>query len=138
MTPSKTAKTTAKKVIVPLNEYPMVVEELKHPVHANRSGPMIIHPNTGLPYRKDQWIELWHDACDMVGIDWKENWNRDLRASGLTEGDDADADIRDQAEQAGHSTPLTTKRHYIRGHRAVIRLAERRRVYRDKQQKNNQ
>jgi integrase len=138
MTPSKTAKTTGKKVIVPLSEYPMVVEELKHPVHATRKGPMILHPKTGLPYRRDQWIELWHQACAVVGIDHKENWNRDLRASGLTEGDDADADIRDQAEQAGHATPLTTKRHYIRGHRAVVRLAEKRRAYRERQQRNNQ
>jgi hypothetical protein len=52
----------------------------------------------------------------------------------LTEGDDADADIRDQAEQAGHATPLTTKRHYIRGHRAVTRLAEKRRAYRKRQE----
>jgi hypothetical protein len=135
MTPSKTAKTTGKKVIVPLSEYPMVVEELKHPAHAGRKGPMIVHPGTGLPYRKDQWTDLWHQTCDLVGIDYKENWNRDLRASGLTEGDEADADLKDQAEQAGHN-PLTTKRHYIRGHRAVIRLAEKRRAYREKHQKN--
>jgi len=38
-----------------------------------------------------------HHGC----IDHKANWNRDLRASGITEGDEADADVRDQATQAG-------------------------------------
>jgi hypothetical protein len=133
MTPSKTERTTAKKIIAPLAEYLMVVEELKHSFHDGRKGPVIINAKTGLPYRADQWNDLWHEACQMVGIDAKANWNRDLRASGITEGDEADADVRDQAAQAGHN-PLTTKRVYIRGHRAVTRLAEARRAYRKRQE----
>jgi hypothetical protein len=135
MTPSKTEKTTGKKIVAPFGEYPMVVEELKHPFHAKRKGPLIINAKTGLPYRADQWNDLWREACEVAGIDSKANWNRDLRASGITEGDDADADIGDQATQAGHN-PLTTKRTYIRGHRAVTRVAEARRAYRKRQDQN--
>ena len=113
MMPSKTEKTTGKKIVAPLNEYPMVVEELRHSFHAARKGPMIINAKTGLPYRHDQWNDLWREACKIAGIDSKANWNRHLRASGITEGDDADADVNDQATQAGHN-PLTTKRSYIR------------------------
>ena len=68
----------------------------------------------------------------LRGIDPKKNWNRDLRASGITEGDEADGYVNDQATQAGHN-PLTTKRSYIRGQRAVTRVAEKRRAYREKQ-----
>ena len=133
MIPSKTAKTTGK---APLNEYSMVVEELAHPVHADRLGPMIVHPQTALPHTRGQWLKLWHDVCKLVGIDHSENWNRDLRASGITEGDEADAALEDLATQSAHNEK-TTKRHYIRGHRAVIRPAEKRRAYRERQQKNN-
>jgi len=136
MTPPKTARKTGKKVVAPLSEYPMVVEELAHPIHADRLGPLIAHPKTALPYTRAQWLQLWHDVCEMVGIDHTENWNRDLRASGITEGDEADADLKDQATQAAHHEK-TTKRHYIRGHRAVVRLAEKRRAYRAKHDKNN-
>ena len=133
MTPSKTENTTGKKIVAPLAEYAMVTEELRHPVHAARKGPMIVNPKTGLPYSAVQWNDLWQEACHMVGIDHVENWNRDLRASGITEGDEADADVRDQATQAGHN-PMTTKRSYIRGHRAVTRVAEARRAYRKRQE----
>ena len=44
--------------------------------------------------------------------------------------------LEDQATQAGHN-PLTTKRHCIRGHRAVVRLAEKCRTYRARQQQDN-
>ena len=113
----------------------MVVEELKHPFHAKRKGPLIINAKTGQPYRADQCNDIRREACKMVGIDSKANWNRDLRASRITEGDEVDADICDQATQAGHN-PLTTKRTYIRGHRAVTRAAEARRAYRKRQDQN--
>jgi hypothetical protein len=127
--PTKTESTTGKEVILPLNEYPMVVEELKHHPVASRKGPLIVNPETGLPYSGHQWNDLWREVCKIAGIDSAVNWNRDLRASGITEGDEADAAVEDAATQAGHN-PLTTKRTYIRGHRAVIRLAEARRDYR--------
>jgi len=127
--PAKTDNTTGKEVILPLNEYPMVVEELKHHHITERKGPLIVNPKTGLPYSGQQWNDLWREACKIAGIDSSTNWNRDLRASGITEGDEADAAVDDMATQAGHN-PLTTKRTYIRGHRAVIRLAEKRRAYR--------
>jgi len=135
MTPSKTEKMTGKKIVAPFGEYAMVVEELKHPFHAKRKGPLIINAKTGLPYRADQWNDVWREACKMVRIESKANWNRDLRASRITEGDEVDADIGDQATQAGHN-PLTTKRTYIRGHRAVTRVAEARRAYRKRQDQN--
>ncbi|MDE2063315.1 MAG: hypothetical protein KGJ00_12990, partial [Bradyrhizobium sp.] len=72
------------------------------------------NPNTGLPYSGQQSNDLWHEVCKIAGINSSVNWNRDLPASGITEGDDADAPVEDAATQAGHN-PLTTKRTYIRG-----------------------
>jgi hypothetical protein len=111
MTPSKTDKTTGKKIVAPLDGYPMVVEELKHQFHATRKGSPD-HQRKDWP-SLDQCNDLWRDACEVAGIDSKANWNRDLGASGITKGNEADADIKDQATQAGHN-PLTTKRTYLR------------------------
>src|SRR5215831_7590763 len=72
MMPSKTARRTSKKVVAPLREYPMVVEELAHAVHADRCGPTIVHLQTGAPYSRGQWLGLWHDVCELVGIDRTE------------------------------------------------------------------
>jgi hypothetical protein len=41
-------------------------------------------------------------------LDPKANWNRDLRAGGISEGQDADEDIEDQADHAGHASSRTT------------------------------
>jgi hypothetical protein len=78
-------------------------------------------------YSRAQWLGLWHDVCELVGIDHTEELEPRPARQRITEGDEADADVKDQAEQAGHH-PKTTKLHYIRGHRAVVRLAEKRRA----------
>jgi hypothetical protein len=60
----------------------------------------------------------------------------DLRASGITEGDEADADPKDLTTRSAHHEK-TTKRHSLRGHRAAVRLAEKRDAYPAKHDKNN-
>jgi hypothetical protein len=79
MMPSKTAR--RKKVVAPLRDYPMVVEELAHAVHADRCGPMIVHPQTGAPTPARSGSGSGTTSASWSASITPRNWNRDLRAS---------------------------------------------------------
>jgi hypothetical protein len=64
-----------------------------------RSGPLIVNPRTGLPYRHEYFRVLWHKCAAEVGIS-RSIWNRDLRAGGITEARLAGASTDDVAKTA--------------------------------------
>lgn len=129
--PSKTEDTTGVDVVIDLRVCPMVMEELQHwPVEA-RQGPLIVNPNSGLPYSRTIYAALWRDIRAAAGIP-PTFWNRDLRAGGITEARRGKADLDDLAKMAGHSERSTTADVYDRSHLeaarrvAAVRLKQRR------------
>jgi len=77
-----------------------------------RIGPMIVSESTGRPYRPNHFQKEWRAIARAAGV--PDNvWNRDSRAGGITEGDEAGADPRDPQRHATHSDFKTTTR-YIR------------------------
>ena len=129
-TPKKTQFTSGATVTLDLSMMPMVVEDLsKVPIEARR-GPLIVNPDTGLPYKYETFRDLWRRAANRAGIK-ATVWNRDLRAAGITEGRQAAAPTDDLAKQAGHSNKRTTARVYDRDRlEAARRVAQARIAYR--------
>lgn len=131
ITPSKTERTTAKRVALDLSKMPMVMEELVG-ISDEMSGPLVINETTGLPYTLWQWQHLWQEVRREAGLP-AELWNRDIRAGGVTEGGKAGATSDDRAKMAGHSKPKITAQVYDRDVVvAASRVSELRKVYRDR------
>lgn len=110
--PGKTEKTTGKEIALDLRALPMVMEEFQR-LREKPTGPLIVNPNTGLPYRQIAWQKVWRAAAKLAGLP-TSIWNRDLRAGGITEGREAGAATDDLAKVAGHSSKQTTARVYDR------------------------
>jgi hypothetical protein len=100
-TPSKTEDTTELPVTIDLAVCPMVMEELAKIPRERRNGPLITDPKTGLPYRKDDFLQIWRDIRKKIGLP-KAIWNRDLRKSGSTEARAAGAPLDDLRKVMGH------------------------------------
>ena len=91
--PSKTDQTTQKEVVIDFKACPMVMEELQHFPPEARQGPLIVNPETGLPYLYRRHKNLWRRTdtrksgkiISGIAVDAgipNEIWNRDLRAGG--------------------------------------------------------
>jgi integrase len=119
--PSKTEDTTGKEIVYPLAKAPMVLEELAHWPVDQRTGPIIVAEEFGLPYRASIFTQRWSVDRKAAGIS-KKIWARDLRASGITEGMALNASLDDAGKVAGHNTKATTAKIYDR---AVLEAADR-------------
>lgn len=129
--PGKTDETTRQEVVVDLRTCPMVMEELEHVPPQARNGPLIVHPNTGLPYAGTVFNEVWRDARKAAGID-PLFWNRDLRASGSSEARAAGARIDDLQKVMGHApgSKVTAKVYDRAALEAQRRIAQARTAHR--------
>lgn len=119
--PTKTEDTSGKDVQVDFSVCPMVLEELSHIPPEDRKGPLIVNPNTGLPYRHDYFQKLWTAIRTAKEVS-SAIWNRDLRAGGISEGREADVSTDDLAKLAGHADKRTTAKVYDR---AALEAARR-------------
>jgi integrase len=128
VTPTKTETTTEARVAMDLLACPMVTEELER--ISRRTGPLIIDDRNGLPYRPSNFLNGWRKDRKAAGLS-AALWNRDLRAGGNTEGQQAGAPRDDRRKVMGHSTDRMTAdvydRDVLQSHR---RIAEARVKYR--------
>lgn len=110
LTPTKTEDSTELPVVIDLTVCPMVMEELQRIPVEERKGPLIIDPDTGLPYLKDDFLEVWRQVRKAIGLP-AAIWNRDLRKSGSNEARQAGAPIDDLKKVMGHGaeTDVTGK-----------------------------
>ena len=92
-----------------------------------RSGPLIVNPRTGLPYRHEYFRVLWHKCAAEVGIS-RSIWNCDLRAGGITEARQAGASTDDVAKTAGHVSKRTTAKVYDRDTMEAARRVAKARI----------
>lgn len=103
-----------------LSLYPMVMEALALVPAEKRVGPVIIDERSGLPYSEGGYMKRWRHYADAAGLP-RAIWNRDFRAGGVTEGEDAGAEMSDISKHAAHSDPAFTARVYGRGHLEAAR-----------------
>lgn len=116
-----------------LKSYPMVMEEFRAawtnggfmeggsrdsgsqswtagpPSHA---GPLIICEATGRPWTR-HFSKVWREIATAAGVP-SNVCNKDSRAGGITEGDEAGATLEGLRHHAGHTTTAMTVR-YVRG-----------------------
>lgn len=104
-----------------------MVEELARMPATGRSGPLIVNPRTGLPYRHEYFRVLWHKCAAEVGIS-RSIWNCDLRAGGITEARQAGASTDDVAKTAGHVSKRTTAKVYDRDTMEAARRVAKARI----------
>ncbi len=132
LTPSKTERTTGKRVHVDLSLCPMVADELARIPPESRRGPLIINEHTGRPYHPDSFAKVWRKIRDISDL-CPQFWNRDIRAGGITEGGMAGASADDRAKVAAHSKRMT-RGIYDRADGLIshARVAEARAKFREK------
>jgi hypothetical protein len=102
--------------------------------NSSRVGPLIIDENTNRPYAEHAYAREWRVIARAAGIP-DSVWNMDARAGGISEADDAGADVDLIRSSAGHTQAATTVR-YIRGTIGKSRkVAELSRAHRERVQK---
>jgi integrase len=130
-TPSKTSDTSGRRIVYPMKDAPMVIEELAHWPPDKRRGPIIISEESGLPYEPQDFRRLWGKDRKAAGIP-SNIWARDLRASGISEGRASAASVDDVSKVAGHSSRQMTNEVYDRAHiEAAERVAKSRKEHRE-------
>jgi hypothetical protein len=93
-----------------LKACPAVMEEWDF---APESGPLIVDPETDLPYEAWKFRRVWRRQADLVGIP-KAIWNMDSRSGRITQAFADGANPDDIRKFAGHNN-LSTTMGYSRG-----------------------
>lgn len=108
-----------KVIEVDLRLSPMVIEELSaaYPLFPSvgrgalpASGPVIVCPRTGLPYRSHQFRREWRELATEAGVP-KHVKNMDTRAGAISEATDGGADLEHVRHAATHSDIAMTQRY---------------------------
>ncbi len=92
---------------------PIVMEVLKHLPPACRVGPIILDEKFRRPFAEHAYAREWRLIARAAKIPDGIR-NMDARAGGISEADDAGADLDSIRSAAGHNQASTTAR-YIRG-----------------------
>ncbi|MDX6806350.1 integrase [Terrihabitans rhizophilus] len=96
-----------------LKLYPMTLALLMEVPEASRIGPLIMDEVEGRPYAEFAYAREWRVIATEAGIP-KTVWNMHARAGGISEGDEAGADLDAIGHQSGQTLRATTAR-YVRG-----------------------
>lgn len=135
MTITKETTKTGADVAHDLKLCPIVQSILSRIPVSSRVGPLIIDETAGRPYAEHAYAREWRVIARAAGIPDKV-WNMDARAGGISEADDAGADLDFIRSAAGHTQASTTAR-YLRGTIGKSRkVAELRQVHREKARKH--
>lgn len=126
---SKSAKgrgKSKKELVVDLALAPMVMEELEHVKAFNggvlpTKGPLILYEGTEMPYEAGIFRRKWRKVARMCGIP-DTVYNMDSRAGGITDGEDAGADMGALRDAATHSNIATTERYARRRHKKAMAI----------------
>jgi hypothetical protein len=87
------------------------------------SGPLIVDPQTGLPFEAWKYRRIWRELATAAGVP-KEVWNMDTRAGRITEVLAAGATMEDVRKFAGHEQQRTTSRYSRDTEDAIKRTLE--------------
>jgi hypothetical protein len=135
MTIIKETTKTGADVAHDLKLCPIVQSVLSKIPNSSRVGPLIIDETAGRPYAEHAYAREWRVIARAAGIP-DDVWNMDARAGGISEADDAGADLDSIRSAAGHTQASTTAR-YVRGTIGKSRkVAELRQAHREKARKH--
>lgn len=110
---------------------PLVLDLLSKVPADRKVGPVIVDETAGRPYAEHAYAREWRIIARAAGVPDRV-WNMDARAGGISEADDAGADLDAIRSAAGHSQSSTTVR-YVRGTIGKSRkVAELRQAHRNK------
>jgi len=109
----KVTTKTGSVVAHDLSLCPLLMDLLARIPDHRRVGPLIIDETAGRPYAEHAYAREWRAIARAAGIP-DAVWNMDARAGGISEADDAGAELDAIRSAAGHSQMSTTVR-YIRG-----------------------
>jgi integrase len=130
MTITKETTKTGADVSHDLKLCPIVQSVLSTIPNSARIGPLIIDENAGRPYAEHAYAREWRMVARAAGVP-DVVWNMDARAGGISEADDAGADLDSIRSAAGHTQASTTAR-YVRGTIGKSRkVAQLRRAHRE-------
>ena len=124
MTIVKETTKTGADVAHDLKLCPIVQSVLSKIPASSRIGPLIIDETVGRPYAEHAYSREWRAVARAAGVP-DQVWNMDARAGGISEADDAGADLDSIRSAAGHSQASTTAR-YVRG--TIGKVAQGRRT----------
>lgn len=102
-----------KEIEIDLTLDPMMTGELRRHGIVGRTGPIIIHELTGLPYEAHRFRRDWRKVARLVGVP-DAVFNMDSRSGAITEATDAGCDLEHVRHAATHSNISMTQR-YSRG-----------------------
>lgn len=105
-------------LIFPLKWCPAVMVEW---YAAPPSGPLIIDPQTELPFEAWKYRRIWRELATKAGVP-ANVWNMDSRAGRITQVLASGASLEDARKLAGHNQQSTTSR-YSRGTPEAIERA---------------
>lgn len=109
----KVTTKTGSEVAHDLSLCPLVMDLLARVPDDCRVGPLIVDETAGRPYAEHAYAREWRVIARAAGIP-DAVWNMDARAGGISEADDAGAELDEIRSAAGHSQMSTTLR-YVRG-----------------------
>ena len=92
---------------------PLVLQVMDLIPPEQRIGRLIIDEKSKRPYAEWGYGREWRVIAKLAGVP-QAVWNMDARAGGISEADDAGAELDEIRSAAGHSQASTTVR-YIRG-----------------------
>jgi hypothetical protein len=133
LTISKETTKTGAMVAHDLTLCPIVMEVLRHVPTDRRLGPVIVDEAAGRPYAEHAYAREWRIIARAAGIP-DHVWNMDARAGGISEADDAGADLDAIRSAAGHSKVETTVRYVRETIGKSRKVAELRRQHRARSQ----
>jgi hypothetical protein len=108
-----TSKSRGRKhAVYDLKHCPMIMDELALIPAEKRIGPLIICETTARPWRRRHFMEEWRECARAAGVP-DAVWCMDTRAGGLSEADEAGADLGAMRHAATHAQASTTVR-YLR------------------------
>jgi hypothetical protein len=135
MTITKETTKTGALVGHDLKACPIIQSVLSKIPNTSRVGPLIIDETVGRPYAEHAYSREWRVVARAAGVP-DHVWNMDARAGGISEADDAGADLDAIRSAAGHNQASTTAR-YVRGTIGKSRkVAELRLAHREKARKH--
>ncbi|SIT11252.1 hypothetical protein [Paracoccus saliphilus] len=89
-TPSKTEDDLPDELVFNLTPLPQLRSRLLSIPRESRVGPVIVNPNTGLPFDRYRWRDKWCEYRDAAGVP-SHIWVRDTRAAAITHARNAGA-----------------------------------------------
>lgn len=107
---SKTRFTSGETAVHDISRYPELAAELRRIPAEKQVGPIVIHPETGVPPTDYQCRRAFRKIARAAGIP-DAVWNMDARAGAVSEADEAGATTKESMTLSTHTTRANNNRY---------------------------